>query len=211
MTLSRRDWLRKVAGLAVCTTGAAVGGTLLRRSAVTLGGPLHPALLRPPGADAEAEFLAACIRCGQCVEVCPTSVLKLAGPSAGLSSGTPYLIARETPCNLCEGEDDLRCIAVCPSKALHWQEGSEDQYLVEKLYDIDMGYAVLDTSICLAWNDQICRTCWHVCPFPDHAVILDEMLRAVIVEENCIGCGLCDYACPTTPSSFRMIPKGMKV
>jgi len=208
MNLSRRDWLRKAAGLAACTTGAAAGATLLRRSAVDVGGPMHPALLRPPGADQDQDFLAACIRCGQCVEACPTDVLKLAGPDAGLSAGTPYLIARETPCNLCEGQDDLLCIAICPSEALHWNVGSEEQNLAEKLYDIRMGIAVIDNVRCLAWNDQICRSCWHACPFPDHAIILDEMGRAVVVEENCIGCGLCDYACLTEISSIKMVPKG---
>jgi len=208
MKLNRRDWLRKVAGLAVCTSSAAVGGTLLRRSAVSCGDVIHPALLRPPGADEEPEFLAACIRCGLCVESCPTDVLKLAGLSAGISFGTPYLIPRATACNLCEGEDDLQCIAVCPSAALHWQLDSADQNLTEKLYDIRMGVAVIDTSVCMAWNDQICRSCWHACPFPDHAIVLDEMGRAVVVAENCIGCGLCDYACLTEPSSIRIIPKG---
>ncbi len=208
MKLSRRDWLRKVAGLAASTTGAAVGATLLRRSAVVPGRFGHPALLRPPGAGDEVDFLAACIRCGQCVEVCPTDVLKLAGPIVGLSSGTPFLVARDTPCNLCEGEDDLLCIKQCPSGALSWPVGSEEQYLTEKLYDISMGVAVIDRDFCLAWNEQICRACWHACPFPDHAIILDEMGRAVIVEESCIGCGLCDHACLTEPSSIRMVPKG---
>ena len=34
--------------------------------------------LRPPGALLEDEFLASCIKCGQCVQVCPVEAIKLA-------------------------------------------------------------------------------------------------------------------------------------
>jgi len=33
-------------------------------------------LLRPPGALPEDEFLARCIRCGECMKVCPTNALQ---------------------------------------------------------------------------------------------------------------------------------------
>ncbi|HMZ02430.1 MAG TPA: 4Fe-4S binding protein, partial [Burkholderiaceae bacterium] len=34
--------------------------------------------LRPPGALDEKDFLASCIKCGQCVQVCPVQAIKLA-------------------------------------------------------------------------------------------------------------------------------------
>ena len=34
--------------------------------------------LRPPGALEEDEFLASCIKCGQCVQVCPVEAIFLA-------------------------------------------------------------------------------------------------------------------------------------
>jgi len=34
--------------------------------------------LRPPGALNEDKFLAACIKCGQCVQVCPVEAIRLA-------------------------------------------------------------------------------------------------------------------------------------
>ena len=34
--------------------------------------------LRPPGALQEQQFLAACIKCGQCVQVCPVEAIKQA-------------------------------------------------------------------------------------------------------------------------------------
>ena len=34
--------------------------------------------VRPPGALKEHEFLSSCIKCGQCVQVCPVNAIKLA-------------------------------------------------------------------------------------------------------------------------------------
>ncbi len=71
-----------------------------------------------------------------------------------------------------------------------------------------MGEAVLDTEICFAWNGVTCRSCWHACPFPNQAIVFDELARATIDEESCIGCGLCIPACLTDPKSLTIRPKG---
>jgi len=183
------------AGIGVMA-GAGVG--LLLRQANT--DALGACLLRPPGARPEPEFLAACLRCGQCVEACPFETLRLAvGVGAGIANGTPYLESRAVPCWLCQGFDDLRCIAACPTGALE---------PVTDIADIRMGSAVVDEGVCLAYNGAMCRVCWHICPFPDRALTYDRRLRPVVDPEVCIGCGLCDYACPTEPSSIPVRPRG---
>ena len=72
-------------------------------------------LLRPPGALDEDIFLASCIKCGQCLQVCPPQVIKLAGISQGFGIGTPYIVPREGGCILCSG---LPCVLACPTGAL---------------------------------------------------------------------------------------------
>jgi ferredoxin-type protein NapG len=72
-------------------------------------------LLRPPGALDEDIFLASCIKCGQCLQVCPPQVIKLAGIGQGFGIGTPYIIPREGACILCSG---LPCVLACPTGAL---------------------------------------------------------------------------------------------
>ncbi len=72
-------------------------------------------LLRPPGALDEDTFLASCIKCGQCLQVCPPKVVKLAGISQGFGIGTPYIVPREGGCILCSG---LPCVLACPTGAL---------------------------------------------------------------------------------------------
>ena len=48
-------------------------------------------ILRPPGALGEKDFLAACIKCGLCVEACPYDTLLLAKPGDNKPLGTPFL------------------------------------------------------------------------------------------------------------------------
>lgn len=72
--------------------------------------------LRPPGALAEPEFLAACIKCGQCVQVCPVEAIKLADMMDGFGIGVPYIDARAQACDFsCDG---LQCVLACPTGAL---------------------------------------------------------------------------------------------
>ncbi len=191
MQWSRRQFLA-IAGVGLgAGAGFAFRGARSPRAAADC-------LLRPPGALGEDDFLAACIRCGQCVEACPFDTLKLATSlGAGRDRGSPYMNARDIPCYLCEGHGDLKCITACPSGALA---------PVADIKDIRMGIAVLDEGTCLAYNGTVCRACWHACPLPNEAIRFDDMLRVVVVDDACIGCGLCDHACPTTPSAIPIRP-----
>lgn len=188
---SRRQIL--LAGLGAV---AGVGFGVAFRASVG-GSPAIP-LLRPPGAQPESDFLSSCVRCGQCVGACPTSVLRLAGASAGVGVGTPYLVPEEVPCNLCQGHDRPQCIEACPTNALQ---------PVADLRDIRMGTAIIEADLCLAYHRVICRACWHACPFPNDAIEFDPMLRPVVNEAACVGCGLCTHACPTTPTSIPIRPR----
>ena len=85
-------------------------GSYARQSAST------PArAIRPPGAIAEEDFTGACVRCGLCVRDCPYDTLKLAEFGSDVATGTPYFIARDIPCEMCE---DIPCVAACPTGAL---------------------------------------------------------------------------------------------
>ena len=150
------------------------------------------AVLRPPGARAGGQFLATCIRCSLCVDACPYDTLRSEGPLDGLSSGSPYFNARENPCRLCPNEEELLCVAACPSAALE----------ATKIEEIDIGVAEIDRSICLAYNGATCRACWHACPFPYEAIRYDTRLRPVVDADKCIGCGLCEHACLTEKPSI---------
>lgn len=99
--------------------------------------------LRPPGAVDEKEFLALCIKCGQCLQVCPYHSIKLADFAKGHGVGTPYIDARERGCYACSA---VPCVLACPSGAL--------DHSCEKPEDIKMGIAVLEfPNKCIAMTN----------------------------------------------------------
>ncbi len=103
------------------------------RSAVLLAGvlgtsllgfvPVYRALvrrLRPPGALDEKDFLASCIKCGQCVQVCPVNAIKLGDLHEGYGIGVPFINAREQACDF--SCDAAQCILACPTGALTYEK-----------------------------------------------------------------------------------------
>jgi len=96
--------------------------------------------LRPPGAVDEKAFHALCIKCGQCLQVCPYHSIKLADIGKGHGVGTPYIDANIRGCYACNA---VPCVLACPSGAL--------DHSCEKAEDIHMGIAVLASpETCLA-------------------------------------------------------------
>ena len=158
---------------------------------------LPPAAIRPPGALPEATFSAACVRCGMCVRDCPYDILHLAKPEEPMSTGTPYFVARQAPCEMC---DNVPCVKACPTAAL-------DHSLTD-INKAKMGLAVLvDHETCLNFLGLRCDICYRVCPVIDKAITLDPQTNArtgkhtlfipVVHSDHCTGCGKCEKACPT--------------
>ena len=101
--------------------------------------------LRPPGAVDEKKFLALCIKCGQCLQVCPYHSIKLVDIAKGHGMGTPYIDANERACYACSA---VPCVLACPSGAL--------DHHCEKPQDIHMGIAVLEfAETCLAMTNTV--------------------------------------------------------
>ncbi len=105
---ARRKFLRSV------VLGIGLVGTSLLGFIPVLGRWVQR--LRPPGALQEEQFLAACIKCGQCVQVCPVAAIRLADLDEGFGVGVPYIDARAQACDFsCDG---LQCVLACPTGAL---------------------------------------------------------------------------------------------
>lgn len=157
--------------------------------------PLPPAaegrVLRPPSALPEALFADVCVRCGACEAICPRQAIRPLPDSAGERlRGTPHIVAREAPCALCTG---LRCTTVCPSGALH---------PLTEIGAVHMGLASVDAGRCLPYLGSACDLCYQKCPVPD-AISVDDQGRPQ-VGGACVGCGLCEYYCPTEPAAIRV-------
>lgn len=203
MSPARRRFLTDTARMA---GGCAVAGSLL--AYVTRDARALPAqALRPPGALAEDDFLAACIRCGLCVRDCPYDTLVLAELGAdGPATGTPYFTARAVPCEMC---DDIPCVAACPTGAL-------DPALTD-IDDARMGTAVLvDQENCLNFLGLRCDVCYRVCPVIDDAITLElshndrsghhAIFAPTVHADYCTGCGICEKSCVLPEAAIKVLP-----
>ena len=76
--------------------------------------------LRPPGALEEHDFLSSCIKCGQCVQVCPVSAIRLDDIDHGFGIGLPYIDSRAQACDF--SCDAVQCILACPTGSLTYKK-----------------------------------------------------------------------------------------
>jgi ferredoxin len=99
----------------------------------------------------------------------------------------------------------MRCTQVCPSGALTAID--PDPQVVHAT--VRMGRPHLDRSTCIAWSESgECRVCYYVCPYGGTAVRLEGLpLGPVFDDDSCVGCGLCEEACPEVARAVRIIPR----
>ncbi len=147
--------------------------------------------LRPPGALSEEQYLSSCIKCGQCVQVCPVNAVKLDDMDTGFGLGTAYIDAREQACDFsCDG---LQCVLACPTGSL--------THTLDYTHDTRMGFAVLDKpKLCLAVAGKGFK---GQARGPDHEGLLryEEIDRwnPILLKDHPYDveiCDLCVQACP---------------
>ena len=161
-----------------------------------LGSNWYYRVIRPPGSLPEEEFLKRCIKCGQCMRVCPTNVLQPAGFAGGLENlWTPVLNNRigSSGCQL----NCVACGQVCPTSAIRPITLAEKLGVNEfaEAGPIKMGTAFVDHTRCLPWAmDKPCIVCEENCPLSPKAIftreefitVRDGVLTAKQVEDDTI-------------------------
>ena len=202
-SLGRRGFLSAAVG----TAAAATGATLLTGVTKTFGNTNSSnsdwAPIRPPGSVPESEFLEMCIRCGECFKACPNNVLQTMSFQQGIIGlWTPHAVADwagcESSCNAC-GQ-------VCPTGAIRSLPIEEKRYA-------RMGLAIVNANTCLPFaGREACQLCVDECiaagydaiEFTQVNTIADDAgqpvegsgyLAPVVVDDKCVGCGLCQTRC----------------
>ncbi|MDO9017065.1 MAG: 4Fe-4S binding protein [Deltaproteobacteria bacterium] len=188
---------------------AAVGAAALplARTSDTIDANYYDRLIRPPGSVPERDFMERCIRCAECMKVCPNNALHPAFLESGIEGfWTPILIPR---IGYCEPTCVL-CGQVCPTGAI--QKITEEQKLgnpVRHVEPIKIGTAFYDHGRCLPWSMATpCIVCEEFCPTSPKSIWVEEIdvpdrngqmvhvQRPHVDPQLCIGCGACEKVCP---------------
>ena len=191
-----------IAGTAVAVGAAAMKG--VQAKAQSLGkvdggfaevlpkqAPEREVPLTPPGSVSVKHFYQHCSACQLCIAECPNNVLRP-------SSKADHLMQPEMSFDkgFCRPEC-TRCSELCPAGAIKpiGREG-KTQYHV--------GTAAVNRQLCIAEKKTSCGKCAQVCPSGAIQMVHIED-RGVEVptvnEELCIGCGACEFYCPSRPVS----------
>jgi len=133
--------------------------------------------LRPPWALPEHDFIGVCDRCGHCMDVCPTGILKQA------RGGYPVVDFSAGECLFCSD-----CVRACKPGALAQAPGQQP-WLVR---------ASIDAGTCIAQRGVECRGCVDPCEI--RAIRMRPRVGSVAIPEldltSCTGCGACYRVCP---------------
>jgi len=166
-------------------------------------------LIRPPGSVEESQFLSKCIKCDQCINVCPTNVLQPATWEEGGFEAlwTPVMKFDIGHCQL----KCTLCSEVCPTGAIR-RITVEEKLGKGKFAEqgpIRLGTAFYDLGRCLPHAMEIpCVVCEEVCPVSPKAIQTKDvevkdvfgkivvLNKPFIVPDLCIGCGICQAECP---------------
>lgn len=167
-------------------------------------------LVRPPGSNEET-LNNQCIRCGECMKVCPTGVIQ---PSPSVDEAKLWTPVLKTRLGYCDYSCNS-CGVICPTGAIANLTLDEKRRIV-------IGVARIDQSRCITWaEDRDCIVCEEMCPVPEKAIVLGGGGRGRgegggrhphVIEDLCIGCSICEHQCPVSgESAIRIYPADIVV
>ncbi len=174
-----------------------IGGTIGALAAIALPDfkkkNTEPAI-RPPGSIESYRFDTLCIRCGSCIKVCPTQILK---HETRLTIGllTPIISFEDGYCL----ENCNLCSSVCPSGAI-------THYNIKTKKTIKIAQTLVDMSNCYLIKQKECAICKNACHY--NAISFNGIeeasikMKVVIDQQHCNGCGACFIICPE--NCFKM-------
>jgi ferredoxin len=182
----RRAFLAGTAGLALL----GLSGCLPANGAAAKDNPV----VAPPGARSRQRFLDNCTACQLCVSACPSHVLAPALSEYGTLRGfmKPRMNYHESFCNI----DCVRCGEVCPDGALDLLRPSDKPVTRIGIARVSIGRCIVRTK------NEACGACAEHCPTAALQMVKPKggtFTEPVVNEEQCVGCGACEFICPARP------------
>ena len=157
--------------------------------------PARQTPLTPPGSLSISNLSKHCTGCQLCVSECPNNVLR---PSTDLMHLMQPVMSYER--GYCRPEC-TRCSDVCPAGAIKPLDNIEKS-------SVQIGHAVWIKKNCVVLTDEVeCGNCARHCPagaiemVPSDPEDENSPQVPAVNENACIGCGACEYVCPSRPFS----------
>ena len=151
--------------------------------------------LTPPGSLSFKNLSTHCTGCQLCVSECPNQVLRPSGDLMHLMQ--PTMSYEHGYCR----PECTRCSEVCPAGAIKKIDQDEKT-------SIQIGHAVWIKKNCVVLTDEVeCGNCARHCPSGAIEMVQldpndeESPMVPAINEAACIGCGACEYVCPSRPFS----------
>jgi polyferredoxin len=155
--------------------------------------PDRKAPLSPAGSQGGDHLSKHCTSCGLCITACPNQVLR---PHPGISRLMQPEMSYER--GYCRPEC-TECSRVCPTGAIR-PISKADKSVTQ------IGHAVWIRKNCVVLTDHVsCGNCARHCPagaihmVPTDFNNPDSPQIPAVDTEHCIGCGACEYLCPSRP------------
>jgi ferredoxin len=146
----------------------------------------------PPGGITIADFNARCTACSLCINACPNGVLQPAFKEYGLAGMMQPVMNYHK--SFCTFKCNI-CTEICPTNALQ-------PLVLEAKQLTQLGKVKFIKDNCVVKTEKTsCGACSESCPTKAVYMIPYEgkLLIPEINDEICVGCGHCEYACPTVP------------
>ena len=157
--------------------------------------PQRQTPLTPPGSLSFQNLSTRCTGCQLCVSECPNQVLRPSGDLMHLMQ--PTMSYEHGYCR----PECTRCSEVCPAGAIKKIDQDEKT-------SIQIGHAIWIKKNCVVLTDEVeCGNCARHCPSGAIEMVPldhdneDSPKVPAINEAACIGCGACEYVCPSRPFS----------
>ena len=138
-------------------------------------------IIRPPGSIAEKDFSKRCIKCGQCMRICPTNVLQPGSFNGGFENLWTPVMNNRTGSSGCR----LNCTAcgqACPTSAIRpiTLEEKHGKGKFAGSGPVRIGTAFVNRSRCLPWAMKTpCIVCEENCPLSPKAIYIQQVFRTV--------------------------------
>lgn len=193
---------------AFIAAGALTFGSLLKSRAQAQGSlavlrpkqtPVRRTPVVPAGANSVKNFDSKCVACQLCVTACPNKVLR---PDTDGKTGLFLQPVMGFDQGFCRPECTA-CSQACPAGAI-------TPVTPEQKASISIGHAEVDLRLCVVNTDEVsCGNCARHCPAGAIRMVAQKAADGsdtgrkvpAVITERCIGCGRCEYVCPSRPVS----------